>query len=358
LAGSPKSKVRTVPSVDGKAYCFTVPTGFLVLRRNGQIFITGNCGMAAIETRLTSLDLPANLDGLHDRISSAIPAGVGRGHEDRNVDVFESMEKTPSTLFDEKQAMTARTQYGSLGSGNHFVEVCLDERDRVWVVLHSGSRGIGNQLAQKHIKIASGIMKDYFIHLPDPDLAYLAQGTPQFTDYVRDLLWAQEYALVNRTKMLSLVKANLQDFLGEEDDIETDRINCHHNFTQQEQHRGQDLWITRKGAIQARQGQKGIIPGSMGTKSYIVEGLGNSASWESCSHGAGRMMSRTRAKATLSVESLTAAMEGKTWNTSQASKLVDEHPLAYKDIDQVMEDQRDLVRPLHTLSQILNYKGV
>jgi tRNA-splicing ligase RtcB len=235
--------------------------------------------------------------------------------------------------------------------------VCLDERDRVWVVLHSGSRGIGNQLAAHHIAVATGLMKDWFISLPDPDLAYLVAGTPEFEAYVADLLWAQVYAAANREEMLRLVLAEVEAELGRTG-IETSRVNCHHNFTQQEEHRGRTVWITRKGAIQASAGKLGIIPGSMGTRSYIVEGLGSAASYESCSHGAGRRLSRTAANKTLSVASLREAMEGRSWNDADAERLVDEHPLAYKDIDQVMEDQRDLVRPVRTLSQILNYKGV
>ena len=315
------------------------------------------CGMAAIETSLTSTALPDSLGALHDRVARAVPAGVGQGHEAREVDVMQLITRQPSTRLNDKQVATARSQYGSLGSGNHFVEVCLDERDRVWIVLHSGSRGIGNQLAVKHIKVATGLMKDYFISLPDPDLAYLVQDTPQFNDYIADLLWAQAYAAANREAMLTAVLGEFEDFLGRHE-VETSRVNCHHNFTQQENHRGRSLWITRKGAISAKAGQKGIIPGSMGTRSYIVEGLGNPASFESCSHGAGRRMSRTAANKTLSVESLRQAMEGRAWNDQDATSLVDEHPLAYKDIDQVMKDQVDLVKPLRMLSQILNYKGV
>jgi len=314
------------------------------------------CGMAAVETRLTSHDLPDDLAALHDRIRAAVPAGVGKGHEERSVDLMRVVEREPATELSDKQVSTARSQYGSLGSGNHFVEVCLDERDRVWVVLHSGSRGIGNQLAARHIAVATGLMKAYFIELPDRDLAYLVQGTAEFDAYVRDLLWAQAYAAANRSEMLRLVMAEFEGFLGIED-AETSRVNCHHNFTQLEHHRGRDLWITRKGAIRADAGRLGIIPGSMGTRSYIVEGLGAAASYESCSHGAGRRLSRSAANRALSVESLRDAMEGRAWNESDAAALVDEHPLAYKDIDVVMEDQRDLVRPLHTLTQILNYKG-
>jgi tRNA-splicing ligase RtcB len=314
------------------------------------------CGMAAVETTLTSTDLPDDLSALHDRIRAAVPAGLGRGHEEREVDVMTVVTRAPATELDDKQLATARSQYGSLGSGNHFVEVCLDERDRVWIVLHSGSRGIGNQLAVKHIAVAAGLMKDYFISLPDPDLAYLVQGTPQFRDYVQDLLWAQAYARANREAMLTAVLDEVEGFLGRFG-VESSRVNCHHNFTQQERHRGRMLWITRKGAIEADAGRPGIIPGSMGTRSYIVEGLGSAASYHSCSHGAGRRLSRKAASRTLSVDSLRAAMAGRAWNEQDAERLVDEHPAAYKDIDEVMADQRDLVRPVHTLSQILNYKG-
>ena len=314
------------------------------------------CGMAAVETTLTSTDLPDDLSALHDRIRAAVPAGLGRGHEEREVDVMTVVTRAPATELDDKQLATARSQYGSLGSGNHFVEVCLDERDRVWIVLHSGSRGIGNQLAVKHIAVAAGLMKDYFISLPDPDLAYLVQGTPQFRDYVQDLLWAQAYARANREAMLTAVLDEVEGFLGRFG-VESSRVNCHHNFTQQERHRGRMLWITRKGAIEADAGRPGIIPGSMGTRSYIVEGLGSAASYHSCSHGAGRRLSRKAASRTLSVDTLRAAMAGRAWNEQDAERLVDEHPAAYKDIDEVMADQRDLVRPVHTLSQILNYKG-
>lgn len=313
------------------------------------------CGMAAVHTNLTSHDLPDDLSHLHDLIRQCVPAGVGQGHESRSVDAFQVVPYTGSTDLADKQQATARKQFGSLGSGNHFVEVCLDEDDGVWIVLHSGSRGIGNQLAVRHIAEAKGLMKQWFIQLEDPDLAYLPQGTPEFDAYIADLLWAQAYAAGNREHMVSQVVAAVESVTRP--GIERSRVNCHHNFTQMENQRGRNLWITRKGAISAREGQLGIIPGSMGTRSYIVEGLGSVASYQSCSHGAGRRMSRSAAKRTLSVESLQQAMEGKTWNASEASHLVDEHPQAYKDIDQVMADQTDLVRPLFTLRQILNYKG-
>ncbi|MGB3675158.1 MAG: RtcB family protein, partial [Candidatus Nanopelagicales bacterium] len=300
------------------------------------------CGMIAVETDLTSHSLPDDLSQLHAAIRTSVPAGVGRGHEgNRDVDALELLGATGSTELSDKQRSTARAQFGSLGSGNHFVEVCLDERDRVWVVVHSGSRGIGNQLAMLHIERATGLMKQWFVQLADPDLAYLPEGTAEFDDYIADMLWAQRYAAANRDLMAANVVGNLFSFVG--GGIETDRINCHHNFTQREKHRGRDLWITRKGAIQAKRGGRGVIPGSMGTRSYIVSGLGSAASFESSSHGAGRRMSRSAARKSLTVDSLRDAMAGRTWNADQASDLLDEHPDSYKDIDQVRADQADLV---------------
>ncbi|MDQ3611946.1 MAG: RtcB family protein, partial [Actinomycetota bacterium] len=246
--------------------------------------------------------------------------------------------------------------FGTLGSGNHFVEVCLDERDVVWTVLHSGSRGIGNQLAQKAISEAKGLMKERFIRLEDPDLAYLVQGEPSFETYIGDMLWAQRYAMGSRAVMADRLLASLFEVVGSGRHVRT--INCHHNFTQLEHHMGKDLWITRKGAIKAGQGDEGVIPGSMGTRSYVVRGLGSTASYTSCSHGAGRRMSRTAARKQLTVDSLREAMAGRSWNADSADRLLDEHPASYKDIDQVMADQTDLVAVQHTLRQVFNYKGV
>jgi tRNA-splicing ligase RtcB len=213
---------------------------------------------------------------------------------------------------------------------------------------------VGNKLAQVHIDVAKGRMRDWFIQLEDPDLAYLVEGTSEFDDYIADMLWAQDYAMTNRALMLEATVAAMAWFLGREV-AQVDTINCHHNFTQREHHHGRDLWITRKGAIKAAVGDRGVIPGSMGTRSYIVSGVGNPASYCSCSHGAGRRMGRKQAVRTLSVDSLTEAMTGIEWNRNSA--LLDEHPAAYKDIDEVMEHQRDLVTVEHTLHQILNYKG-
>jgi tRNA-splicing ligase RtcB len=316
------------------------------------------CGMIAARldvdgAPLTSAGLPANLDALHTAISRAVPAGVGQGHQ--NVRLIEDHADTAAwRKHGADLEKSAGRQLGSLGSGNHFVEICLDESDQVWIVLHSGSRGVGNKLAKVHIDIAQGLMKEWFIELEDRDLAYLVQDTPQFDDYVADMLWAQRYAMENRELMLAAVTGAVCAFLGVEV-VLADRINCHHNFTQREHHNGADVWLTRKGAIKAGIGDRGVIPGSMGTRSYIVSGLGNTAAYSSCSHGAGRRLGRKQATRELTYESLEAAMEGKTWNHDRA--LLDEHPMAYKDIDAVMENQRDLVTVEHTLHQILNYKG-
>ncbi|GAA0374716.1 RtcB family protein [Microbispora corallina] len=313
------------------------------------------CGMVATETTLTAADLPDTLDALMPLVERRIPAGVGRGHEDRAADRALAELGRPHTALTPKQEKTVAVQFGTLGSGNHFVEVCLDERDHVWTVLHSGSRGIGNQLATAHITGAKKLMKRQLIGLEDPDLAYLVQGTPEFTAYVEDMLWSQRYAMASRARMDRALVDALFRVAGGGARVRT--INCHHNFTQRETHLGRELWITRKGAIKADVGDEGVIPGSMGTRSYIVRGLGNPASYASSSHGAGRRMSRGRAKRELSAASLAEAMRGRTWNADRAAFLVDEHPEAYKPIDQVMDDQKDLVEVRHTLRQVFNYKG-
>lgn len=318
------------------------------------------CGMVASETTLTAADLPDSLAALMALVERRIPAGVGRGHTGSHPDGSPDDDALaalgrPHTSLTAKQETSVSRQFGTLGSGNHFVEVCLDERDRVWTVLHSGSRGIGNQLATAHINRAKAVMKQYFITLEDPALAYFVQGTPDFTAYIEDMLWAQRYAMASRARMAAALLRSLFEVVGAGEHVRT--INCHHNFSALEEHNGEQVWITRKGAIKAQSGDEGVIPGSMGTRSYIVRGLGNPSSYHSCSHGAGRRMSRTKARQTLTPESLTAAMGDRTWNANRAASLVDEHPEAYKDIDQVMADQPDLVEIQHTLHQVFNYKG-
>lgn len=323
------------------------------------------CGMAAVRTDLIESDLPDDLTPMLNGIAKAIPAGMGRGHTGRSADArAERRSKAasawmrdhrPRTDLDPKQERTAVDQLGTLGSGNHFVEVCVDEGGTVWVVLHSGSRGIGNRLAQGHIARARKVAKRMEVGLEDPDLAYLLEGSDEFDHYVADLLWAQDYAARNRELMLDALLSVVFDAVGK--GRARERVNCHHNYSAREVHEDRELWVTRKGAIRAGVGELGIIPGSMGTSSYIVEGKGNPASYESCSHGAGRRLSRTQARKRLSPESLAAAMGDRTWLADRASSLVDEHPDAYKDIAQVMADQADLVEVRHVLRQVVNYKG-
>jgi tRNA-splicing ligase RtcB len=314
------------------------------------------CGMVAVELDVTAGQLPDGLEPLLGRVGRAIPAGVGKGHDvvAANAERWLAAH-SPATALSEKQATKAAAQFGTLGAGNHFLEVCIDERSRVWVVLHSGSRGIGNQLAQMHIATARTLAKRLDLRLEDPDLAYFVEGTDEFRGYIADMLWAQGYARANRAQMMDNALHEVFAFLGF--GRETQRIDCHHNFTEQEEHGGQMLWITRKGAIRAGRGDLGVIPGSMGTRSYIVAGTGSATSWRSCSHGAGRRHSRTKARKLFTAADLTEQMAGTTWLKSRAAALVDEIPSAYKDIDQVMADQADLVEIRHTLRQVLNYKG-
>lgn len=312
------------------------------------------CGMIATELPFLIDAMPDDLDRLLGYIEKVVPAGVGIGND--RVSAMPSTDRFDRLTLTDKQETKAAHQMGSLGSGNHFFEVCTDETDRVWVVLHSGSRGIGNELAKVHIDGAKGLMKRYFIDLPDPDLAYLVEGTDEFWSYVQAMLWAQDYARVNRETMMDRALVQIAAFIGQ-DFVPTRRINCHHNFTEKEHHHGRDVWLTRKGAIRARVGDEGIIPGSMGAASYIVRGKGNPSSYDSCSHGAGRKMSRGQARSTLDVETFATEMAGRTWQSEQAETLIDEDPRAYKDIDAVMAAQTDLVEVEHRLTAVLNYKG-
>lgn len=316
------------------------------------------CGMIAVELRASASDLPDDLGPVLSAIARAVPAGVGTAHEyiSRRADTWLETHR-PASLLTSAQAQKAAAQLGTLGGGNHFVEVCLDERAVVWVVLHSGSRGIGNILATQAIQQSRHLEHNLHARLEDPDLASFLEGTEEFQTYIADMLWAQEYALVNREIMVDRVLRAVTSFLPPAPST-AQRINCHHNFAQREVHQGQELWITRKGAIKADRGDLGVIPGSMGAKSYVVRGRGNSLSWNSCSHGAGRVLGRKEAERRFSASDLRAQMGNVTWLQSRATDLVDEIPAAYKDIDQVMADQTDLVEVLHTLHQVVNYKGV
>ncbi len=314
------------------------------------------CGMAAICTELDASDLPDTLDPLLGRIGDVVPAGVGKGHEDFKTAKIVHKLGTPNTRLSDKQANTVLRQMGTLGSGNHFIEICLDADEIVWVVLHSGSRGIGNQLARHHINLAKGLIEQYFIEVPDPDLAYFVEHTPEFDDYWTDLQWAQAYARANRDTMMRNVLSQFAEFIGRPVGVVRE-INCHHNYTALEHHMGRNLYITRKGAISAKEGEMGIIPGSMGTHSFIVRGKGDRASFTSAPHGAGRRMSRKRAKAEFDTSDLNRLMAGKTWNVDHANHLLDEHPHSYKDVHQVIADSAGLVEVTHELTQILNFKG-
>jgi tRNA-splicing ligase RtcB len=315
------------------------------------------CGMIAAETSLREDQLPDDLDRFLARLRDIMPAGLGRWHTSVSDAARAWLRAHPAPLeVTAAQENTALVQFGTLGSGNHFFEVCVDERSRVWLVLHSGSRGIGNQLASKHIEKARRLAKATSTPLEDPDLAYFLEGTPEFEEYIRAMLWSQDYAAANRSAMVDAAVAELLAHIGA--GAETDRIDCHHNYTVRERHDGRDLWITRKGAIRADAGDRGVIPGSMGARSFIVRGLGNAQAYRSSPHGAGRAMSRGQARRTISPEALSRAMEGRVWLSDSAEALVDEAPEAYKPIDQVMQDSATLVEVLHELRQVVNYKGV
>jgi tRNA-splicing ligase RtcB len=317
------------------------------------------CGMMAVKTSHKIEDHPnLNKKGIHESISSQIPLSAGKYNHKVKADAEDYVGWLAADALDmgfnpDKLDKNWQLQLGSLGSGNHFIEITLDEEGYIWLFLHSGSRGIGNKIASKHIKIAQELNKKWHIDLPDPDLAYLPSGTDEFYEYIREMNWAQKFAFDNRQVMMKRVKAAFTYHAGEFEVLE--EINCHHNFTQQERHWGKDLWITRKGAISAKAGELGLIPGSMGDLSYVVEGLGNPVSFNSAPHGAGRQHSRGSARKLFTMEDLEEKMAGVEWSHSNA--FLDEHPQAYKPIDTVMADAVDLVKIKHTLKQIINVKG-
>lgn len=317
------------------------------------------CGMIAVLTSHTADALPTDRASVRQAIERAVPLSAGRYNSKltpsaaARVAELEAMAEDAG--FDPADyAKNWRMQLGSLGSGNHFIEISLDERDRVWLFLHSGSRGVGNKVAQRHIAAAQAYAKAHRIELPDRDLAYLEEGTKEFDRYIAELQWAQHFALLNREEMMDRVVAAFEAWTGA-DAGETERINCHHNYTAREHHFGEDVWLSRKGAIDAAEGVLGLIPGSMGTRSYVVEGLGNRTALNSSPHGAGREYSRSRARRTFTRAQLEEAMRGIEWRRTDA--FLDEIPQAYKDIDTVMADAADLVRIRHTLRQIVNVKG-
>jgi len=319
------------------------------------------CGMMAVRTQFTGADMGerGDLASLRVAIENAIPLSAGKYNE-----AVRQAPETAARIADLEAkdgadsagriAPNWRLQLGSLGSGNHFIEITLDERGRVWLFLHSGSRGVGHRLAVQHIRAARAECTKWWISLPDPDLAYLVEGTAEFGAYIRDLRWAQHFAALNRQEMMDRVASCLGEWIGQPV-LRAETVACHHNYTEREKHFGKQVWLSRKGAIDATKGTLGLIPGSMGTASYIVAGKGNRLALSSSPHGAGRAYGRRAAERTFTRAQLDAAMEGIEWRHTDA--FLDEIPAAYKPIDQVMADAADLVEVRHTLRQIINVKG-
>ncbi|MEW6736449.1 MAG: RtcB family protein [Acidobacteriota bacterium] len=328
------------------------------------------CGMVAVQTSLNAHDLPDNLHDLRNDIEQAIPHGRtdNGGPNDRGAwsDPPINHMQTWLRIKPGYDAIVAKhpkldrgnhvNHLGTLGTGNHFIEICLDESDRVWFMLHSGSRGVGNRIGSYFIELAKEDMRKWFINLPDQDLAYIPQGTKYFDDYIEAVHWAQEFAFLNRQLMMDSLIATVRASKGIPTfQTELESINCHHNYVAIEHHYGEDVYVTRKGAVRARQGDMGIIPGSMGARSYIVRGRGNPESFNSCSHGAGRAMSRNEAKKRFTVADHMAATAG--IECRKDADVLDETPGAYKDIDAVIKAESDLVEVAYTLRQILCVKG-
>lgn len=317
------------------------------------------CGMIAVRTQFTLADLPDDRATVREAIERAIPLSPGR-YNKKVVATAEPRIAELETLAERADFNPAqyagnwKLQLGTLGGGNHFAELSIDADQRVWAFLHSGSRGVGNKIAQHHIAVATRLCKQWWIELPDPDLAYLVEGTPEFRRYIAELTWAQHFALLNREEMMDRVIRQLGEWVGTPV-VEAERINCHHNFTKREKHFGKEVWVSRKGAIEATEGKLGLIPGSMGTASYIVEGKGFAPSLNSSPHGAGREYSRSAARRAFTHEQLREAMVGIEFRDSP--DFIDEIPQAYKPIDRVMADAEQLVTVRAVLRQIVNVKG-
>lgn len=327
------------------------------------------CGMMAARTSLMAHDLPDNLEGVRRAIELAVPHGrsVGRGGRDKG-----SWSNPPASIIAAWSHLVERfdlicakyprfkntnhlMHLGTLGTGNHFIELCLDEEARVWVMLHSGSRGVGNAIGTYFIELAKQDMRKWHINLPDEDLAYFPEGTDHFNDYVEAVGWAQDFAALNRRMMMTNVIAALRGEITKPFDAELEAVNCHHNYVTRENNFGENVLVTRKGAVRAAKGVLGIIPGSMGAKSFIVRGLGNDESFHSCSHGAGRVMSRNEAKRRVSLDEHIRDTEGV--ECRKDAGVIDETPKAYKPIEAVMAAQADLVEIVHTLKQVVCVKG-
>jgi tRNA-splicing ligase RtcB len=328
------------------------------------------CGMMAVKTSLTANQLPDNLFEMRSAIEAAVPHGRSaraRGSRDKGAwgnipdDVAVAWRGLSDKfgMLSDKHAVLKNTNnvihLGTLGTGNHFIEMCLDESNQVWIMLHSGSRGVGNRVGTHFIEKAKKDMERWHIQLPDKDLAYLPEGSDNFNNYVEAVEWAQNFARVNREVMMQRVIQAVRSVMGIEFDAEVEAVNCHHNYISREHHFGKNVLVTRKGAVRARKGEMGIIPGSMGARSFIVRGLGNEDSFCSCSHGAGRVMSRTQAKREVSMEEHLEAT--KDVECRKDINVIDETPRAYKNIDDVMAAQSDLVEVVHTLKQVVCVKG-
>ena len=326
------------------------------------------CGMAAAMTSLVAADLPDSLAAMRSAIEAAVPHGRtdNGGKNDRGAwgeggpGLSSELAESLATIVAKhpklgRAAQRAPAHAGTLGTGNHFIEVCLDEADRVWVMLHSGSRGIGNAIGSRFIELAKAEMRRWFVNLADQDLAYLPEGSQHFDDYVEAVGWAQDYARANRELMMRAAVAAIKASLSREFEAGVVAVNCHHNYVSREHHFGENVFVTRKGAVRAREGDLGIIPGSMGAKSFIVRGKGNPDSFMSCSHGAGRKMSRAAAKKTFTLADHATATAGVECRKDEG--VLDETPGAYKAIDDVMAAQEDLVEIVHTLRQVLCVKG-
>jgi tRNA-splicing ligase RtcB (3'-phosphate/5'-hydroxy nucleic acid ligase) len=327
------------------------------------------CGMMAVKTSIRAEQLPDSLADIRAGIEAAVPHGRtdNGGRNDKGawdgeppaiaLERWAELEPGYRAVVERNPKAAhprALGHLGTLGTGNHFIELCLDEADAVWVMLHSGSRGVGNRFGSYFIERAKHEMRRWFINLPDEDLAYFAEGSEGFIDYVRAVSWAQRYARANREVMmervLEVLRASFPDLVSTET-----AVNCHHNYVQKERHFGKDVFLTRKGAVRAGLGELGIIPGSMGAKSFIVRGKGCKDAFETCSHGAGRAMSRAEAKRRFTVEDHVRATEGV--ECRKDAEVIDETPMAYKDIDAVMAAQADLVEVVHTLRQVVCVKG-
>ena len=328
------------------------------------------CGMMAVRTSLVANDLPDSLSGVRTAVEAAVPHGRSsraRGSRDKG-----AWGEAPADVLGAWSGLSAKfaelcgkhpvlkntnnvIHLGTLGTGNHFIEICLDEGDSVWFMLHSGSRGVGNRIGTYFIEQARKDMERYQIQLPDRDLAYLPEGSEGFTDYVEAVEWAQSFARLNREVMMARVINAVRSEMSVPFEARLEAVNCHHNYVNRETHYGEDVLVTRKGAVSAQKGQMGIIPGSMGARSFIVRGLGNEESFCSCSHGAGRVMSRTKAKKLVSLDEHVKATEGV--ECRKDAGVIDETPAAYKDIDAVMDAQKDLVEVVYTLKQVVCVKG-